>query len=188
LAPTLWLVRHAPTRDNLDDVIMGQLDPEAIVDGVDLAAGLLSEVAFARVVSSDSRRAQATARAIAPYAPMRLDVRLRERSLGGWEGQAKSLLRMERPDVFTPGGAIRLDAEVPGAESTAALLRRVHGALADLAEVEGSVLVVAHNGSLRAALVLLGEANFGTAAATSLPHLSPLVADCARLRSPEAIA
>jgi broad specificity phosphatase PhoE len=183
MPPTLWLVRHAPTRDNVDGVIMGQRDSVALGDPLREAEGLLVDVAFRRVVSSDSQRAHATARAIAPYASVRLDERLRERSLGAWEGQAKSALRAAHPGVFTSGGAIRLDAAAPGFEPISALLHRVHGALADLVEGEGPVLVVAHNGSLRAALALLGLAELPAAAAMSLEHLHPIVADLEQLRA-----
>lgn len=185
MAPTLWLVRHAPTRDNLDGVIMGQLDPEPVLDGLDGAAGLLAGVRFAQVVSSDARRAQATARAIAPSAPLRLDARLRERSLGPWEGRAKAELSAAHPDALTAGGAVRLDVALAGCESPAALLARVHAALADLQGMAGPVLLVGHNGSLRAALALLGIRDLAAVAATSLAHLRPIEADAATLREPE---
>jgi probable phosphoglycerate mutase len=183
LAPILWLVRHAPTRENLDGVIMGQRDPEATLDGRDMAEGLLSEFEFEHVVSSDSRRARATARAIAPAAPLHLDPRLRERSLGPWEGRTKDDLRAAHPHALAAAGAVRLDADLPGCEALPALLARVHDALADLAGREGPVLVVAHNGSLRAALVLLGLADLDFAATMSVGHLTPLVADLATLRA-----
>ena len=182
MAPTLWLVRHAPTRDNLDGVIMGQRDPEAILDGLDGAGDLLAGVAFDRIVSSDSRRAQATARAIAPGAPLRLDARLRERSLGPWEGRTKAELRAAHPEALAEAGAVRLDAEVPGFEPLAALLQRVHGALAGLRGLDGPVLVVGHNGSLRAALVLLSRGERPAVVATSIEHLRPIEADLAGLR------
>jgi broad specificity phosphatase PhoE len=183
-AVSLWLVRHAPTRDNVDGVVMGQRDPEAILDGLDAAAGLLAGVAFATVVSSDARRAQATARAIAPGHPLRLDERLRERSLGPWEGRPKSELHAAHPEVLTAGGAVRLDADLPDCEPLAALLQRVHAALCDLAGVAGPALVVAHNGSLRAALVLLGVSDLASVVDTSIEHLRPIEADLARLRDP----
>jgi broad specificity phosphatase PhoE len=181
LPPTLWLVRHAPTRDNVDGVIMGQRDPEAILDGLDGAGDLLVGVAFDHVVSSDSRRAQATARAIAPGARIRLDPRLRERSLGPWEGRTKAELLAAHPRALTESGAVRLDVDVPGFEPLPALLARVHGALADLRELRGPILVVAHNGSLRAALALLAVADLETVAMTSLQHLQPIEADLAGL-------
>ncbi len=187
MPPILWLVRHAPTRDNADGVIMGQRDPEAILDGLDLAAGMRTAVAFEHVVSSDSRRAQATARAIAPGTAPDLDARLRERSLGPWEGRTKAELRAEHPEALVEAGAVRLDAEIPGCESLPALLARVHGALADLAGQRGPVLVVGHNGSLRAALVLLGVADLAAVAAMSLQHLHPIAADLAHLREPAAV-
>jgi probable phosphoglycerate mutase len=181
----LWLVRHAPTRDNVDGVIMGQRDPEAIVDGLDGAGDLLGEIEPAHVVSSDARRAQATARAVAPGMKLRLDERLRERGFGPWEGRPKTELHAAHPEVLTPtGGAVRLDADVPGLEPLAAFFERVHGALRDLEQLDGPVLVVAHNGSLRVALVLLGLRDLDEVVAWSLPHLQPFDADLAGLRDP----
>lgn len=187
-AATLWLVRHAPTRDNVDEIIMGQRDPEAIVEGLDGADRLLEGVAFEQVVSSDARRAQATARAIAGGCPLRLDERLRERSFGHWEGRPKTELRAAHPEVLTATGAVRLDAAIPGLESLAALLARVHAALTSLRACDGPVLVVGHNGSLRVAMVLLGLTELETAATTSLAHLAPIPADLARLRDPRLVA
>jgi probable phosphoglycerate mutase len=187
LSRVLWLVRHAPTRDNVDGVIMGQRDPEAILAGLDGADRLLEGIAFEQIVSSDARRAQATARAIAAGRPLRLDERLRERSFGDWEGRPKTELRAAHPEVLTTTGAVRLDAEIPGLEPVAAMFARVHAALADLAGIAGPVLVVGHNGSLRAAMVLLGVSDLETAASTSLAHLRPVQADLARLRAPSSV-
>ncbi|MBA3747765.1 MAG: histidine phosphatase family protein [Solirubrobacterales bacterium] len=183
----LWLVRHAPTRDNVDEVIMGQRDPEAIVEGLDGADRLLDGAPLQQVVSSDARRAQATARAIAAGRPLRLDERLRERSFGHWEGRPKSDLRAAHTEVLTATGAVRLDAEIPGLEPLQQFVTRVHGALSDLVEADGPLLVVGHNGSLRLAMVLLGVTDLGSAANSSLPHLSPVEADLAQLRDPRSV-
>ncbi len=180
-------MRHAPTRDNFTGLVMGQRDVAPTSYGLSAAAGLAGDVTFTHAVSSDARRAQETARAIAPGAPLRLDERLRERCFGEWEGRDKRELRAVHPAAFTSAGAIRLDSDPPGAEGLAALLDRVHAALSELASAEGPVLVVAHNGSLRAALLLLGEADLAAATTMSLDYLSPVVADLATLRSPDAV-
>ena len=187
MAPSLWLVRHAPTRDNFTGLVMGQRDVAPTSYGLSAAAGLAGDVTFTHAVSSDARRAQETARAIAPGAPLRLDERLRERCFGEWEGRDKRELRAVHPAAFTSGGAIRLDSDPPGAEGLGALLDRVHAALSELASAEGPVLLVAHNGSLRAALLLLGEADLAAATTMSVDYLSPVVADLATLRSPDAV-
>jgi probable phosphoglycerate mutase len=184
---TLWLVRHAPTRDNVDGVIMGQRDPEAIVEGLDGAGRLLAGVAFTQVVSSDARRAQATARAIAAGRPLRLDARLRERAFGHWEGRPKRELYEAHPEVLTPKGAVRLDAELAGLEPLTAFFARVYAALSELARIAGPQLVVGHNGSLRIAMVLLGVSDLRSAADSSLAHLEPVEADVARLRDPRSV-
>lgn len=182
----VWLVRHAPTSDNLDGVVMGWRDPAATGDGLRDAAELLEGVPFELAVSSDARRARATASAIAPTVRLRLDARLRERGLGDWEGQRKRALRAAHRSAFTAAGSVRLDANPPGAEPLDALLARVHGALSDLAACAGPVLVVAHNGSLRAALVLLGAIDLATATTMTVDHLRPVAADLGDLRPPSA--
>ena len=139
-------------------------------------------------MSSDSRRAQATARAITASTPLRLDERLRERSLGPWEGRTKAELRAQHPEAMADAGSVRLDADVPGFEPLTSVLARVHGALADLRELRGPVLVVGHNGSLRAALALLGVADLASVAATSLRHLHPIEAGLEHLHTPASIA
>ncbi len=166
---------------------MGQRDPEAIAAGVDGARGLLGDVEVANVVSSDARRAQATARAIAPDLPLRLDPRLRERAFGPWEGRPKTELYAAHPEVLTPAQAVRLDADIPGLEPLSALSERVHAALWDMCDLDGPVLVVAHNGPLRVALVLLGMSDLDSVVASSFEHLRPVEADLARLRSPASV-
>jgi hypothetical protein len=49
------------------------------------------------------------------------------------------------------------------------------------------VLVVAHNGSLRIALVLLGLRELASVVSWSLPHLEPIAADLAGLREPASV-
>jgi broad specificity phosphatase PhoE len=183
----LWLVRHAPTRDNEAGVLMGSRDPGATAAGLAAAAGLLRDVAFASAFSSDARRAQDTARAIAPGVPLHVDGRLRERSFGAWEGRPRAALQAAQPDAFTAAGAVRLDADPPGGESLSALLARVHAALTDVLAAGGPALLVAHNGSLRAALVLLGVHDLAAAASLSLAHLEPLRVQRPRLRDPQSI-
>ena len=179
MAPTLWLVRHAPTRDNLDGVVMGQRDPAPTSYGLSAAADLAGavDVRAGRVLGR-------AARARRPPARSRRTLRCASTSacasgrFGEWEGRDKRELRAAHPAAFTAAGAIRLDADSAGqrAARRAAGARRTR-ALSDLDDVDGPVLVVAHNGSLRAALVLLGEADLATATTMSLDYLSPVVAD-----------
>jgi broad specificity phosphatase PhoE len=119
---------------------------------------------------------------------LRLDERLRERGFGPWEGRLKTDLHAAHPEVLTAtGGAVRLNADVPGLEPLPAMIERVHAALRDLEQLDGPVLVVAHNGSLRIALVLLGLRDFASVVSWSLPHLQPIAADLARLREPASV-
>ena len=152
-------------------------------------AGPLAGIRFARIVSSPSLRALGTARAIAPEVAPETDPRLRERSFGDWEGRAKAELAAQAPEAFTEAGAFRLDFCPPGGEPAPALLERVHAALAALAAepVDGPTLLVSHNGTLRAAFVLLGLWDFAGAAAGGVEHLAPRAADLAALRDPASV-
>jgi len=85
------LLRHGRTAHNATGRIQGQLDVPLDEVGEAQAvvvAGALAEAVPHAVVSSDLARARRTAEAVAARAgvPLVLDVRLREISLGAWEG------------------------------------------------------------------------------------------------------
>jgi alpha-ribazole phosphatase len=163
------LVRHAPTADNVGGRLMGaSVDPPALPEGLERARSIVLPEAVSRVVCSPARRAVQTARALVPELEPVLDERWRERSFGAWEGLAKSEVPAE---ALNTRGAVRLDAEPPGGEAWEALRGRVAAALADVGPGD---LVVAHNGTLRAALVVLGRLTLPEAAEASLTHLEVL--------------
>ena len=159
----LLVVRHGETDHNVSATLQGQLDVPLNAHGQAQAdaAGALTKALVARlappsapaIVSSDLRRAFATACAIsaaigAPLPP-RSESRLRETSLGAFEGHSwpevevtmKEDVRMFRsdPDYSAPGGG----------ESVRARFARVCAAVHEeaLRAVGGGVVVlVAHGG------------------------------------------
>jgi broad specificity phosphatase PhoE len=99
----VWLVRHGATTAP-HGVAIGVTDPPLSDQGYQQAGRLAAElahVALARVLSSDLKRALATADAIAT--PHRLVVEstpaLREIDLGAWEGRSLSDLWLEEPQA-----------------------------------------------------------------------------------------
>ena len=99
----VWLIRHGATTA-LPGVAIGVTDPPLSDQGYEQAGRLAAELAarpLTRVLSSDLKRARATADAIA--VPHRLVVEstpaLREIDFGAWEGRSLGDLWSEDPDA-----------------------------------------------------------------------------------------
>lgn len=166
--PALWLIRHAPAAGNIGGTFMGQLDGEPDRDGLLRAALLAGTIDADVVLSSPLRRAALTADAIFPGHEITRDARLMERHLGTWQGRVKADVQAERPDAFTDAGTLDLRVTPPAGESYVALQARVAAVLSDVAAHPDTttVALVAHNGVLRTARVLLGLLDVETASRT----------------------
>jgi probable phosphoglycerate mutase len=156
--PDLWLIRHAPAAGNIGGTFMGQLDGEPDAAGLRQARALAGTVDADVIWSSPLRRAALTASALFPERAIVHDPRLMERDLGAWQGRVKDDVRNEQPEAFTAAGTLDLRVTPPGGEPFTALRARVRAVLADAAAQPPGVRValVAHNGVLRTARVLLG--------------------------------
>jgi broad specificity phosphatase PhoE len=158
------LIRHALVAPAARAMLYGSMDvalcEETLRDEVALYRWLahrLPRPAAAWVVTNLSRT-RLTARAIFaagyPEQPLEEEPDLREQELGEWQGLAHEAL-VERlrhpPHPFWPHGAEEVP---PGGESFAALRARVAPVLDRLAAAHagGDVVIIAHGGSIRAAL------------------------------------
>ncbi len=149
-ATELLLIRHAPVAD--PGRLWGRTDAPARTDGI--APARLSPD---RVVASPARRATATATALFPGAAVATDPRLWEQDFGACDGMPLPDL----PDLGPLSPAALAAHAWPGGESFADLSARLAPALDALT---GSVAVVAHAGTVRAALGLaLGHLPAGLA-------------------------
>lgn len=151
----LWLLRHGtPVETGL---LLGWTDVALSSKGVQEAeaqAGRLAEQGILRIITSDLARCRETAAVVAKHLalPVMDDARWRELNFGAWDGQAQntipqnSLARFQTdPDLYPP----------PGGERWQNLRLRVGEALETLEPQP--TLIVAHGGSIRAALsILLG--------------------------------
>ena len=166
--PDVWLIRHAPARENLEGTFMGRLDGDPDPVGLQRAAALAGTIDARVVLSSPLRRAALTAAAIFPGHAIEHDERLAERHLGDWQGRAKAAVRAETPGAFTEAGTLDLRVTPPGGESFEDLRARVHAVLSDLAArpAQEPIAVVAHNAVLRTARILLGLTDVATASRT----------------------
>ena len=149
--------RHGRTHWNVEHRFQGQADPP--LDGVGrlqaaASARLLVAYSPTAIISSDLARAVQTARPLAELVglPVILDRRLRERSLGGWEGLTRDEVVRHHPEQFAQWVAGR-DAPQPGAETRAELGERSRAALAG---AEGdTVVLVTHSATAMALTGLL---------------------------------
>jgi broad specificity phosphatase PhoE len=159
----LFLVRHALVEPSARAVLYGSMDVALCDIALREEAALYRWLAFrlpqpaAWHVTSLSRT-RATAAAIFaagyPEQPLEVEPDLREQELGEWQGLPHEAL-VERlrhpPHPFWPHAA---EEEPPGGESFARVQARVGPVLDRLAETHagGDVVVIAHGGSIRAAL------------------------------------
>lgn len=131
---------------------MGRTDGAPTAEGVAACAARVAGIDIARLVTSDLRRANAAADAIAGTAGMTpvIDPRWRELDFGEWDGLAPAEVDpiamrrfWEDPDANPP----------PGGERWSALTARIAEAIGALSPVP--TLVVTHGGAIRAALSVL---------------------------------
>jgi broad specificity phosphatase PhoE len=177
---TIVLVRHA--HNGMAGRFCGESDPPLSEQGMEQAAKLAKELAayFAtyfvthsvtHIFSSDLRRAQQTANAIAGNSalPVELLPSLREIRFGEWEGLNWDEVRARDADF----AARWMDAHpllaAPGGEDFVAFRERVCGAMAEVAKrtAGGCSAVVTHGGVIRT--FLLDVLGLPPAALASLP-------------------
>jgi len=142
---TLLLARHGETDWNRELRIQGSSDIDLNDLGRRQAQALAQElehIELDAIYSSDLSRARQTAAAVAALhgLEVRLDVRLRERSFGSWEG-------LTREDIAALPEGSRHDGETDDE-----VRERVLEAVQEIADDHPgeNVLVVAHGGALNA--------------------------------------
>lgn len=154
------LLRHARTAWNAERRFQGQADPP--LDDVGRAqahevAALVAALAPDVLVSSDAARAIQTATPIAAVTGLELhaEERLRERSLGHWEGLTRNDVAQRYPDEYADWVAGR-DVSRRGGESRDAVAERALAAFAALPKVATAVLVTHSATAMALCSALLG--------------------------------
>ncbi len=158
----LYIVRHGETVWNREGRIQGHTDVGLSHRGLEQAQMLaqrLKTVQFDAAYASDLSRASDTAAAIldgrdVPIVPT---PRLREYHKGAFEGMTEGELRARYPSEY-PGYVARdLDYAPEGGESTRGVSERMASVINEIKQrhLDGTVLVVGHGGSLRAAMMAL---------------------------------
>jgi broad specificity phosphatase PhoE len=158
----LLLARHGQTADNADGLILGHRDPPLSARGVEQADSLAAAARAAQIAivwCSPLRRAHDTAKIVAAAtgAPVALLDGLAESDRGTWEGRSVAELRRTEPDDFASFEAAADGFAFPRGESLADQVARTRVALDRVAAGPQPALVVAHVGTIRAALLALGR-------------------------------
>jgi probable phosphoglycerate mutase len=159
--PSVLLIRHAQSIWNAEARWQGQADPPLSDDGdaqIEVASRGLSRTApFDLIITSDLKRARATAERIAGFMgvspPHLLEPGLREYDVGQWSGLTRAEIERRWPSELTAFDAGRL-SRPPGGESRSGFDERVRSAFELVSAVVMSrdvrhALVVTHGGVIR---------------------------------------
>lgn len=154
----LVLVRHGTTDWNDQGRFQGHSDPPLNAVGRALAERLaqrLAEQSFDAVYSSDLARAYQTAQIIAPQMRIYTDPNLREINFGVFEGLTYDQIASRYPAELAAWEADR-DHAPPDGETLSVFAVRINRFIEHVCAVhpKGSLLVVAHGGTLRVLLCL----------------------------------
>jgi probable phosphoglycerate mutase len=161
-ADALLFARHGETPDNLAGLILGHRDPSLTPRGREQAVLLgeqLAGLGIAALWTSPLRRARETADVVGArigLTPRVLEA-LMESDRGAWEGRRVADLAIEDPAghaAFEAGGP---DFCFPGGESLVSQQQRTREALDVICAGPLPALVVAHVGTIRAALTVVGR-------------------------------
>ena len=163
----LLIARHGATPNNAQARYTGQSDialsPFGERQAEALAQALASEH-FDGIVSSDLRRARATAEAIARYhdlVPLLEDADLREIAMGEWEGRTFAEAMEHSPDLMRRWQEDAVNVAPPGGETVAEFRDRLVRALDrwHAAYPQGTLLWVTHGGAVGVLLCHLLDMN-----------------------------
>ncbi len=148
----LILLRHGETAWNAELRMQGHRDIPLNDVGLAQAAAAAASVGALQpdvIVASDLQRAVVTAQAVAAVTglPVRTDPRLRETSLGRWEGQTREQVIAGWPDEWERWRATSAHSAPPGGESRIEVAARAAEVVAELdAGADRRALLVAHGG------------------------------------------
>ena len=146
MSTCIWLLRHGDTEWSESELHTGLAEPRLSDDGREQArraGALLAKRRFARVLVSPQRRARETCELAGYGEQATVHPLLVEWDYGELEGMTDEETQRRRPgwNLFEDGA--------PGGESPDEVALRIERVLAEVAEIDGPVLIVGHGKSLR---------------------------------------
>ena len=157
----IYLARHGETDWNVRLLMQGTTDTELNENGLAQAARLGEAMVgsgITHVYTSYLKRASRTAQIVADCIGVPCEVRegLHELGLGKWEGRIWKNISVEEPEITQQWQVNKRFTRPPQGETYQELLERFIPAIVRIAkESKGDVMVVSHNGSIRAFLAEL---------------------------------
>jgi len=146
-----WLARHGETDWNLEGRFQGQADPPLNAKGLEQAHTLADRLAgegIEAIYCSDLQRARRTAQIIGKRLGLKpkVDKRLREISLGAWEGMKKEQIQSAYAELWQRRKLDPLNVPAPGGENLLEVAGRIEQAADQIAGEHGNatVLLIAH--------------------------------------------
>jgi alpha-ribazole phosphatase len=179
----LVFVRHGKASD-VEGRCIGQFDAALSREGVSqICSHDWSAYNASEIISSDLSRAQESARLIATQLslPVSPDKRLREMNFGEWDGRAWKDLEESDGTRLSEWMEHWTTAAAPGGETVDDLFGRVSQFLRSVARPDHNrvrnIIVVAHAGSIRAALCIVRNQAPSTMFDIAVEHAAPIVAE-----------
>jgi broad specificity phosphatase PhoE len=155
-------VRPGETEWNFGERWQGWLDVPLNTHGkhqVERLATLMRNIGLGALYSSDLRRAVETADVIGRHSGLdpRLDMRLRERNIGRWQGLKLEEVRQWFPDQYALYMSDRMAFRIPDGETLLDVQARMRGAFDDIVSEDAaeSIAIVSHTVSIRVLLMTL---------------------------------
>lgn len=138
--PELYILRHGETEWNAEDRMQGWLNSPLTETGkaqAQMQGKILQSIdlkGFRALVSPQGRAFQTAAIALAPWWPgvIETDRRLREVSVGDWQGCLRMEIKRDNPALFKEEKPFQWYDIAPGGEGFAGLAERCRDFLADL--------------------------------------------------------
>lgn len=184
----IWLARHGETDWNVQRLMQGTTDTELNENGLAQAARLGEAMAgkgIAYVYTSYLRRASRTAQIVADRIGVPCEVRegLHETGLGEWEGRVWQDICEETPEITSRWMADRRNTRPPKGETYQDVLDRFIPAVVRIVrEATADVMIVSHNGTIKAYLAELNGTPLETMGADyPTPNAGAIEVDAAKI-------
>jgi len=163
------LVRHGETKWNREEIFRGRIDIELNKTGLEqaeLLAKYLSSIKIDAIHSSPVERALKTAKVIAHYHKINVEISpgLIDLDFGEWQGLSLQKVKEQYKELYTEWVENPHLVRIPGGESLDEVRERAAAMVADvIAKYEGTVVLVSHrvvNKVLICALLGLDNSHF----------------------------
>ena len=152
--PTLYIVRHAQSQANAQNLLAGQdnfpLTEQGHEDALNIAQQFCAQYQPSRIISSPLLRASQTAQPFSEILNLdiEIDPRIIEQNMGKFSGMSYPEAEAD-PDYETDRSARWHWIPAGGGESYEMMAERTRAFLTDLLDVQGDILVVTHAVAMR---------------------------------------